>query len=201
MATRSGFAAVPIGSWSDYRMVRGAKTFSVRVALVSRTADEAVVETAIELVPPKPNAKTVIDYHLAVHPDDPGSARSVVVQMGSKAPFVAPGMRADFRPFERVDQGSLVATEPVSVPAGRFATARHYRKQAATGQTWDVWLDKAVFPLGIVSFTRNGLADKSHGKAMLPARWDLVRSGTSGARSQIDRPLAPVPKSFAHWKQ
>lgn len=200
MPLRAGLAGVPVGSWSEYRMVRGDKVSRVKVALVSRSGDQAVIEISDDSIPPDPKLKSVLGYHLTIRPDDPGALQTLVVQMGANDPFVDPRTTAGFKPFERIDEKTFLAAEQTTVPAGRFATARHYRKQIETGQVLDVWTDTRVFPLGIVALTRNGTNDKHLGKALLPARWDLVAFGASGARTQIQRPLAAAPKAFARRK-
>lgn len=151
---------VPVGSWSQYRVSDGTQTnVNVRIALVSRSGQEAQVETQVTGGPMGPTGKTTMRMTVPTDTKAGASPRGHVIQVGDNDPMELPEqMAAASQPFTKPDPKKKVGSETVTVPAGTFKVD-HYRDKAVDGRgTVDFWIAASVLPFGMVKMVSAGNA-------------------------------------------
>lgn len=149
---------VPAGSWAEYRSGDGQSTMSVRIALVSRTARVANIETTMSGGPATKMGKIVLRMTVPAGADASVKPSVLAMQIGDNDPMLLPpaakgGPASSLR---KVDPKTRLGSETVIVPAGEFKNADHYREVTPAGETVEYWMSKTALPLGVVKMTTIG---------------------------------------------
>jgi hypothetical protein len=143
---------VAIGSWSEYRIADGQNTISIRLALAARSAAAADIETQIKGGPIAALGRTTVRMSLLLDDSAEIKSREQVIQFGDNPPMLLPAnlAGAQAQPFRKLDPQKRVGTDAITVPAGTFPHADHYRDKGLHGETVDFWISKDVSPFGLV---------------------------------------------------
>jgi hypothetical protein len=168
----------PVGAWAEYQVAIGEGNAKARWALVGRSADNVVIEMAMDGGPAaQMGGKMTVALTLA--PDPIKAERPVkkmVMQVEGKDPMEMPSEGPNHR-FEKPDPKKLVGKETIKVPAGSFPTS-HYRDSNERG-TLDLWISETVPPLGVVKLQMTPKAGTGGGPAGPPQQvtMELSRQG------------------------
>jgi hypothetical protein len=178
---------IPLGSWSEYRLDDGRQKVTVHVALVSRNAKSAEIETQVNggLIPGMDHV--VVRMSLPVAETADLKPIEQVLQLGEAAPMVLPatGMTQNFR---KVDPAKRTAVEDIQVAAGKFTRVDHHQEKGSIGETIDFWIAKDVLPFGLVKTVST---PKGGGP---PVVMELVGRGTGASAPPAGQtPARPVP--------
>jgi hypothetical protein len=151
---------VPVGSWSEYRIVDGEKTLSVRMALVTRSARTVDVETQIRGGPVAALGRATVRMSLPLGAGSEIKPRDQVIQLGDNPPMLLPDElgRQGAQLFKKLDPKQRVGVDKVTVPAGVFPRADHYREKGSGGEDVDFWIDRDVLPFGLLKVTSSARA-------------------------------------------
>ena len=145
---------VPVGSWSEYRIADGTHGTVVRMALVARQGRLADIETQV-----KAGSISAITRIMRMSGPIEDAAevtpRDRVIQLGEDPPMSLPAETpgAPAQVFRKLDVQKRVGVDAVTVPAGAFRRAEHYRDRGKSGQTLDFWINRAVLPFGLIKMT------------------------------------------------
>jgi hypothetical protein len=158
----------------------------VMVAHHQKTSDiETVIEGGDMAVLGRTALRSSIDNETGadLHPDQH------VVQMGSNAPMLIPMQIAGGTPqnFRKPDPKQQVAIESITVPAGSFARATHYRERTASGELVDTWVSKDVPPFGLLKLQAGTAAQGAHLVMELTAHGE-------NAKAVITAPVRPFDR-------
>jgi hypothetical protein len=117
----------------------------MRIALVTRSPDSTVIETAVEggVMPVGP-----VVMHMVLASADL-ALKKVEMQVATADPMDAPLEMTGGKPFTKPNPKSLVGSETLKTAAGTFKT-KHYREKTSEGDKIDSWVNDTVLPLGLV---------------------------------------------------
>jgi hypothetical protein len=175
---------IPVGAWARYRTAHfgGSGRQDLRIALVARTARQAVWELALAGIDGQP-----VVVALAFRRTGDGLPRvlqSRIVQVGDGPPMKMNGAGPAFRLAARDPH---FRREVVTVPGGRLA-CQHHRVVLDRSHGFDLWIAPGVFPTGVVKFeewTQGG-----NGVRLVQETWELLETGR-GAKRTVTRPPRP----------
>ena len=159
------FSSVPsctekLGTWVKYRVTskRRAVTYTLKMALVGRSADAKSTWIEIEIV----HAATVLRVKVLTEgsPRQPGKLKRVILKIGTLAPVsLPPEDQRSVMPLisnRPVRNMRLVAEERVKTPAGTFLTWR-YEGMDENGSPVKMWIAKNVKLWSLVKFQSSNL--------------------------------------------
>lgn len=177
---------VPVGSWSEYRIADGQNTMSVRMALVAKGSQSAQMETQIKGGPMAALGQTTVRMSVPLDDSAEVKPKDQVIQLGDNPPMLLPVEMSggQTQSFKKLDPKKRIGVDSVTVPAGTFAKAEHYRDKGASGETIDFWISKTVLPFGLIKVTSSGAPG---GKAV---EMELTGQG-AGAKAAITK--TPLP--------
>jgi hypothetical protein len=177
---------VPVGSWSEYRIADGQKTLSVRMALVARSAQAVDVETQIRGGPVAALGRATVRMSLPLGAGTEVRPSEQVIQLGDNPPMLLPDDvgRQGAQLFKKLDPKQRVGVDRVTVPAGVFSRADHYREKGSAGEAVDFWIDRSVFPFGLVKVA------SSSGANAASVAMELTAHGRGAKRVITRSPIA-----------
>jgi len=174
---------IPLGSWSEYRLDDGRQKMTVHVALVSRSAKTAEIETQVNggLIPGMDHVVVRMSLPLA----ETAELKPIeqVLQLGASPPMLLPATAVG-QNFRKVDPAKRVGVEDIQVTGGKFVRTDHHQEKGSIGETIDFWIAKDVLPFGLVKTVST---PKGGGT---PVVMELVGRGT-GAKAVITKKPEP----------
>jgi hypothetical protein len=180
---------VPVGSWAEYAWGLADLVESRRIerlAVVARGPEGVTIEASEEETF---DERVVQATTYGAGQELRGESRRNVFQLGDDEPMQAPARPA--RRYARIDPGTLVGTETITVRAGTF-TAKHYRDRTAYGEQVDFWIDETVMPFGLVKLDAE---QKQHPALSNHFNVELVGHGRD-AVPLITRPARPFDVEY-----
>ncbi len=181
---------VSVGSSAEYRITFvGMKTpFTERIGLVARTG--ATVDLECEApeneVPP---GRMTVRTRLAIS-DTAITSLEVATQWKDNDPKSVPLDRDEKAkpPYRWLDPKTRIGVESVTVPAGTFAKAEHYRVPLQGEETMDFWISPDAPPLGLIKAVIKGSPGMISGSTR-----ELVAIRAGAKPVIVKKPKASVP--------
>ena len=170
------------GSWAEYATTyAGMKTrVTERLALVARTGATVEIESASPEMDEEPAGRKTLRTRLSISDTEIKLVEQTIQWMNgdqrSEHSSADPEMGS---PFRRPDPKTRIGVESVTVPAGVFPKAEHYRVQLGPHETLDFWTSPDAPPLGLVKVVIKGSAGLFSGSTK-----ELIALGT-GAKPAI----------------
>jgi hypothetical protein len=181
---------VPVGSLAEYRITLvGIKTpFTERLGLVARTA--STVDLECEAPENEvPRGRKTVRTRLSIS-DTAIKGVEVATQWKDNDPRSRP-LDPDEKaktPYRRLDPKTRIGVESVTVPAGTFAKAEHYRVRLQGEETMDFWTSPDAPPLGLVKVVIKGSPGMISGSTR-----ELVAIEAGAKPIIVKKPKADVP--------
>jgi len=172
---------VRVGSWAEYRLSDGQTSMTVRMALVGRGPEGADIETQISGGPMAALGASTMRMTLVPGANEARPTHHMM-QIAANDPMLLPDMGANGQVLKRPDPKARVGVESLTVPAGVFPRAEHYREAGPGGETLEFWVSPDVPPFGVVKVS-SLLAGR-------PQTMELVARG-DGAKRRITKKAQP----------
>jgi hypothetical protein len=186
-------AKVPLGSWAEYRASDGGgSAVSIKLALVGRSGRVAELETVVEGGPLAALGRTSVRTSIFMDSGADANPDDHVLQVGASAPMFIPAAMsgAQAQSFRRADLKEKISVDAVTVPAGNFPRAEHFRSKKVNGDVVDTWVSRDIPPFGLVKIRT------APNTSAPPVQMELVAHGTDARRSITAKPIAFDPAAL-----
>jgi hypothetical protein len=185
-------AKVPVGSWADYTMTVGQLAkMKMRMALVGKSPAGNIIETTVDgEMLAQLGGKMVMQVTLAPGAEKDGTAKKLVMQVGSGDPMEMPIEMTGGKQFTKPNPKTLLKAETITVAAGTFKT-KHYRDKSSKGEKVDFWISEDVPPFGLVKIEAE---QKGNPQIKGPVVLELAAKGAD-AKALVTKPAKPFDQA------